>query len=269
MGDDRMTGEQSHRAEAGGGEQEDAALVQLARDGDRAAFATLLGRHWELLLALCRRALDDPELARDAAQEAALQAMLGLDRLRQATSFGPWLGGIGRRSRRGRSTRPRSQRGFGSIGSRSAGSRRPSSEASPSSRFAGTRPCRPSARLPSRAVRAPIFPGVPGRVLSLSNPQPLRLVVAAVPDCPIRLDVAVCDGNTPAVTINEGNDRTHRTQLKARQANRCARSHAGRELAPFDLFEDLRLVEQGTDHPEADPLAKWSLRGRRHGDTCT
>ena len=78
-----------------GGEREDAALVRLARDGDRAAFAALLGRHWELLLALCRRALGDPELARDAAQEAALQAMLGLDRLRQAGSFGPWLGGIG------------------------------------------------------------------------------------------------------------------------------------------------------------------------------
>jgi RNA polymerase sigma factor (sigma-70 family) len=78
-----------------GGEREDAALVRLARTGDRAAFAALLSRHWDLLLALCRRTLGDPELARDAAQEAALQAMLGLDRLRQASSFGPWLAGVG------------------------------------------------------------------------------------------------------------------------------------------------------------------------------
>lgn len=81
--------------EMAGGEQEDAALVRLARDGDRAAFAMLLGRHWELLLALCRRTLADDELAREAAQEAVLQAMLSLDRLRQAASFGPWLAGIG------------------------------------------------------------------------------------------------------------------------------------------------------------------------------
>jgi RNA polymerase sigma factor (sigma-70 family) len=95
MGDGRVTGKQISGPEAGDDEQEDAVLIRLARDGGRAAFATLLGRHWELLLALCRRALGDPELARDAAQEAALQAMLGLDRLRQDGSFGPWLGGIG------------------------------------------------------------------------------------------------------------------------------------------------------------------------------
>jgi RNA polymerase sigma-70 factor (ECF subfamily) len=65
----------------------------------------LLGRHRSLLVALCRRALGDPEAVEDVVQEAALQAMLNLDRLRQPGRFGPWLAGIGlnvaRRSRRG------------------------------------------------------------------------------------------------------------------------------------------------------------------------
>jgi RNA polymerase sigma factor (sigma-70 family) len=90
-----VMGERAAEPAATGGEREDAALVRLARAGDRAAFGTLLSRHWELLLALCRRTLGDAELARDAAQEAALQALLGLDRLRHAASFGPWLAGIG------------------------------------------------------------------------------------------------------------------------------------------------------------------------------
>lgn len=73
----------------------DTALVRSARDGDRGAFAVLLARHYPLLLTLCRRMLGDVTLAEDAAQEAALQALLGLDRLRQPARFGPWLAGIG------------------------------------------------------------------------------------------------------------------------------------------------------------------------------
>lgn len=73
----------------------DARLVALARDGDRAAFASLVERHHALLIALCARALGDPDLAQDAAQEAILQAMLGLDSLRAPGRFGPWLAGIG------------------------------------------------------------------------------------------------------------------------------------------------------------------------------
>lgn len=73
----------------------DAALVRAAQGEDKEALAALLGRHWPLLVALCRRALADPVLSEDAAQEAALTAMLSLDRLRDPERFGPWLAGIG------------------------------------------------------------------------------------------------------------------------------------------------------------------------------
>ena len=73
----------------------DAALVAAACRGDKTAFAELVDRHYPLLLRMCRRAVVDPEVAADAAQEAVLDAMLGLDRLRRPDLFGPWLAGIG------------------------------------------------------------------------------------------------------------------------------------------------------------------------------
>src|SRR6185369_6605087 len=61
----------------------------------RAAFGELVARHQRMLLSLCTRSLGDPGAAEDAAQEAVLQALLGLDRLRKPEQFGTWLVGIG------------------------------------------------------------------------------------------------------------------------------------------------------------------------------
>jgi RNA polymerase sigma factor (sigma-70 family) len=73
----------------------DVALVAAARAGDHRAFAALVERHYELLLATCRRATGDPHVAADAAQEAVVTALLGLDRLRHDDRFAAWLIGIG------------------------------------------------------------------------------------------------------------------------------------------------------------------------------
>ena len=74
---------------------DDACLVGAARAGDRAAFATLVERHRPLLVASCRRVLGPGDPPEEAAQEAVIQAMLGLERLRDPERFRPWLVGIG------------------------------------------------------------------------------------------------------------------------------------------------------------------------------
>jgi RNA polymerase sigma factor (sigma-70 family) len=73
----------------------DSELVSASRRGDQLAFATLVDRHYGVLVASCRQMLGDAEEARDAAQEAVLRGLLGLDHLRDDTRFGSWLVGIG------------------------------------------------------------------------------------------------------------------------------------------------------------------------------
>lgn len=77
-------------------DKSDGMLVTAARAGDKAALATLLGRHYPRVSRLCRRTLREPQLAEDATQEAVLLAMLNLDRLRCSERFGPWFAGIAR-----------------------------------------------------------------------------------------------------------------------------------------------------------------------------
>ena len=82
----------------------DATLVGLARAGDKEAFASLFTRHLPLMRGVCRRFLGPDDGLEDVIQEAALQALLGLDSLRDPAQVGPWLSGIAlnvaRRSRR-------------------------------------------------------------------------------------------------------------------------------------------------------------------------
>jgi RNA polymerase sigma-70 factor (ECF subfamily) len=74
---------------------DDADLVGKARAGDRQAFLELALRHESLLRALCARVVGHAGLTDDAIQEALVQAMTSLHRLRRPERFGPWLAGIG------------------------------------------------------------------------------------------------------------------------------------------------------------------------------
>lgn len=73
----------------------DAALVESAKSGDRAAFAELFQGHRDMLVALCRRALGGSQVIEDVVQDTAVAALLGIGTLRDPERFGPWLAGIG------------------------------------------------------------------------------------------------------------------------------------------------------------------------------
>jgi RNA polymerase sigma factor (sigma-70 family) len=69
-------------------------LVASAGNGDKHAFAELVGRHRATAHSLAQRMLHDPDLAGDAVQEAVVVALVSLPRLRSADRFGSWLCGI-------------------------------------------------------------------------------------------------------------------------------------------------------------------------------
>lgn len=74
--------------------QDDATLVVLVRAGEHEAFAPLLQRYAQSVLRLCQRLLGSTVEAQDVAQEAALQAFLGLSHLNEPDRFGAWLHAI-------------------------------------------------------------------------------------------------------------------------------------------------------------------------------
>ena len=73
----------------------EAELIRNARQGDRAAFGELVSHHEKKLLALCWNMTGDRDEARDAAQEALLQAFQNMERFDEGRSFIKWLLGIG------------------------------------------------------------------------------------------------------------------------------------------------------------------------------
>jgi RNA polymerase sigma-70 factor (ECF subfamily) len=77
-------------AEAG-----DARLVELAREGDDRAFASLVGRYERKLVRVLARLVRDEELARDLAQETFWKVYRRLDRFDTSRRFGPWLFRVG------------------------------------------------------------------------------------------------------------------------------------------------------------------------------
>jgi len=74
--------------------ESDADLVHAALDGQRDAFAVLVSRRWKAAAVLAVKTLGSADLGREAAQEATIAAMEGLDQLRSADRFGAWFCGI-------------------------------------------------------------------------------------------------------------------------------------------------------------------------------
>jgi len=67
------------------------ALVSAAAAGDRSAFEALVVHFQDRALALCYGRLGDGELARDAAQDAFVDAYLHLSQLREPAAFAAWF----------------------------------------------------------------------------------------------------------------------------------------------------------------------------------
>ena len=66
-------------------------LVDRASRGDPDAFALLVGESIAQMEAVARLVLRDPELARDAVQDAYIRAWRNLPGLRDPDRFGAWL----------------------------------------------------------------------------------------------------------------------------------------------------------------------------------
>lgn len=69
----------------------DARLVLRARDGEAAAFETLVRRHLRAAHAVALAVLGDPADAEDASQDALIRALERLDQCREPERFLPWL----------------------------------------------------------------------------------------------------------------------------------------------------------------------------------
>ena len=75
-------------------QQDDATLVASALAGEREAFDNLLARYSSSVLRLCTALLGNTLEAQDIAQEASLQAFLGLARLQEPARFAAWYHAI-------------------------------------------------------------------------------------------------------------------------------------------------------------------------------
>ena len=80
-----------NRVRAALGEAAEAAVVALARGGDRSAFSELVWRRQSWLRNLLRRLCRDPALADDLAQQVFLKAWRSLPQLKSPGAFGGWL----------------------------------------------------------------------------------------------------------------------------------------------------------------------------------
>jgi RNA polymerase sigma-70 factor (ECF subfamily) len=71
-------------------ERDDRDLVLAAQGGDRAALEQLLARHYDRIHAICRRVIGGARDADDAAQEAMIRIVRGLDAFDGRSAFSTW-----------------------------------------------------------------------------------------------------------------------------------------------------------------------------------
>ncbi len=76
---------------SGRSDLDDAALVALARQGDREAFGTLVRRYLRAAHAVASATVRDSADADDVVQEAFLEALVHLERCREPARFAAWL----------------------------------------------------------------------------------------------------------------------------------------------------------------------------------
>lgn len=69
----------------------DARLVEEVRRGNTDAFGELVKRYETRVVRVIRRFINDPEQARDLAQEAFMRSFRRLDQFDPSRRFGPWL----------------------------------------------------------------------------------------------------------------------------------------------------------------------------------
>src|SRR6202167_4237816 len=67
------------------------ALVDRLRDGDEAAFVTLVGRYHQPLLRLARSMVSSEAVAEEAVQDTWLGVVRGIERFEGRSSFKTWL----------------------------------------------------------------------------------------------------------------------------------------------------------------------------------
>jgi RNA polymerase sigma-70 factor, ECF subfamily len=70
---------------------DDTPLVELARLGDRRALESLLRAHYDRVYAVCRRLTGNDADAADAAQDALIAIVRGLDRFDGRSRFATWV----------------------------------------------------------------------------------------------------------------------------------------------------------------------------------
>ena len=69
----------------------DEQLITATLRGDVSSFGTVVGRYWDMAVALALSRIDDPIEAEDVAQESFINAYVHLRRLRDPSRFAGWL----------------------------------------------------------------------------------------------------------------------------------------------------------------------------------